>query len=194
MRPRLAVFASGTGSNFVAIARAAQAGALHAELALLFSDNPDAPVLGRAAELGVPTETFTPTSCGSRLKYEQDLCSMLDRHQIDLVALAGYMRIVGPPLLASHPNRILNIHPSLLPAFPGKDSVREAHAAGVPETGVTVHFIDEGIDTGPVVDQVRIPIIPGETAEELEGRIHAVEHRLYPAVLQSVLMDLRETK
>lgn len=192
MRVRLAVFASGTGSNFVAISQAVQSGIVDADLALLFSDNPEAPVLTRAQDQGIPTVSFTPSACGSRLEYEQRLCSMLDEYAVDLVALAGYMRIIGAPLLESRPRRILNIHPSLLPAFPGRNSIEDAHAAGMHATGVTVHFIDEGVDTGPIIEQVVVPISREESVEQLEERIHKVEHRLYPAVLQSVIANLQE--
>lgn len=192
MKARLAVFASGTGSNFVSIAKAVEAGQVEADLALLFCDNPQAGVLDRATELGIPAVAFSPADCESRTDYEQRLCTLLSDYRIDLVALAGYMRIIGAPLLVSHANKILNIHPSLLPDFPGRDSIAEAHKAGVAQTGVTIHYIDEGIDTGPVIAQEAVHVSPGEPLSVLEERIHEVEHRLYPSVLQRVISGFKE--
>lgn len=186
-RPRLAVFASGTGSNFMAIAKATRDGGLDADLALLFCDQPHAPVLKRAAELGVASRCFSPAEYESRAGYEGRLRDLLVDQRIDGVALAGYMRIIGQPLLDSYPGRILNIHPSLLPAFPGRHAIAEAYAAGATETGVTVHFIDAGVDTGPIIAQRSVPLIPGESLEGLTARVHRVEHELYPEVLQQVM-------
>lgn len=191
MTVRLAVFASGTGSNFASIAQAVRDRALDVELALLFCDNPGAPVLERAREFSVPTLTFTPADCGTRLGYEQRILDSLLAESIDLVALAGYMRIVRSPLLEAYAGRIVNLHPALLPAFPGVRAIADAFEAGASETGVTVHFIDAGTDTGPIIAQRAVPIDPGEGLEELESRIHQVEHQMYPEVLQSVIGGLR---
>lgn len=193
MTLRLAVFASGTGSNFVAIAQAIDAGKVDAELALLFCDNPNAPVITRAAEMGIPSLAIAPADCANRVDYETRIREALDESQIQLVALAGYMRIVGAPLLESYEGRIINIHPSLLPAFPGRHAIEDAWVAGVSETGVSIHYVDEGIDTGPLIAQQRIPILPGETCEELENRIHRVEHRLYPDAIQTVIGGFNES-
>lgn len=187
MTARLAVFASGTGSNFVAIARAIEAGEVDADLVLLFCDQASAPVLDRAREFGVEALAFAPTDCESRRDYEQRILDALTERSVDLVALAGYMRIVKSPLLEAYGGRIVNLHPSLLPDFPGGHSIADAFEAGVPETGVTVHYIDEGIDTGPVIAQQRVALVPGEGLDDLEQRVHQVEHVLYPRVLQQLI-------
>lgn len=189
-KPRLAVLASGSGSNFQAIAEAVSAGQIQAELALLFSDHSDAKVLERAKTLGIPSASARVRDFSSKSDYEAHLLRLLQNHRIDLVVLAGYMRIVGAKLLAAFPQRIINLHPSLLPAFPGRHGIDDAFNAGVSATGVTVHYIDEGIDTGPVIAQREVPIFPTDTLESLEERIHAVEHVLYPQVLADLVQKL----
>lgn len=189
-KPRLAVLASGSGSNFQAIAEAVSAGQIQAELALLFSDHHDAKVLERAKTLGIPSTSAQMRDFSSKTDYEAHLLQLLQNHRIDLVVLAGYMRIIGEQLLVAFPQRIVNLHPSLLPAFPGRHGIRDAFDAGVEVTGVTVHFIDEGIDTGPVIAQREVPIFETDTLESLEERIHAMEHQLYPEVLAGLVRQL----
>lgn len=187
---RLAVFASGSGSNFEAIARAAEVGEIPAELALLVSDQPDCLALKRAGNRGIPILALSPNDFESKAEFEAEIVKALDAASIDLVALAGYMRIVGPTLLSAYQGRIVNLHPALLPAFPGAHAITDALEAGVGETGVTVHYIDAGVDTGPVIEQRTVAVLPGDTEETLAERIHVVEHELYPKVLRDLLLDL----
>ncbi len=187
---KLAVFASGNGSNFAAIAEAVQQGSIPgAQLSLLVSDEPGCYALERARQLGVPAVSFSPSQFGSKAEFEVTILEWLNRNEIDLVALAGYMRLVGPALLEPYQGRIVNIHPSLLPAFPGRTAIADALAAGVSETGVTIHFIDSGIDTGPVIDQRRVQILEGDTLESLSSRVHEVEHDMYPQVLAKLISE-----
>ena len=189
---RIAVLASGNGSNFQAIAEAIQQKHLDADIVLLFSDNPQAKVLQRAEALGIDAQAFAPKDFSAKSIYEAELLHLLEEKHVELVVLAGYMRLIGPVLLEAFPKKIVNIHPSLLPAFPGLHGIRDAYEAGVPETGVTVHYIDKGIDTGPIIAQQRIPVSQQDTLESLEKKIHQVEHRLYPAVLQQIIKQDKE--
>lgn len=186
-KPRLAVLASGSGTNFQAIAEAVAAGQIDANLVLLFCDHHDAYAKTRAAAMNIPAVSAEVKEFPSKGEYETHLLGILREFQVDLVALAGYMRIVGPGLLAAFPQRIVNIHPALLPAFPGRHGIEDAFNAGVTVTGVTVHYVDEGIDTGPIIAQREVPVLPDDTVEDLEERIHAVEHQLYPAVLADLV-------
>lgn len=183
---RIAIFASGNGSNFQAIADAVAAGKVDATIAFLFCDKPKAFAIERAKKLNIPVITFTPKRFEDRVAYENEILKHLDEEAVDLVVLAGYMRIVGPTLLTAYANRIVNIHPSLLPSFPGRHGIQDAFEAGVPETGVTVHLVDEGVDTGPIIAQEKVAILPDDTLESLETRIHQVEHRLFPQVIQQL--------
>ena len=187
MSRRLAVFASGTGTNFSAIVDHVRAGSLHADVVLLVCDRPGAPVVERARGAGVPVLELAPRRFASKADYEQTVLDRLRLYRVDVVVLAGYMRIVTPLLMAAYPNRILNIHPAYLPEFPGKQGILDAFHAGVAQTGVTVHLIDEGVDSGPILRQVRVPRYPEDTLDTLEARIHGVEHELYPAVIESFL-------
>lgn len=189
---RLAVFASGSGSNFEAIVRAFQTDQINAEVALLVCDRPDAFVLKRAETLGVPSVAFRPKSFDSKEAYEQEVLDHLLGASIDLVVLAGYMRIVGNTLLKAYPNKLINIHPSLLPNYPGKKGIDDAFEDGATETGVTVHIVDEGIDTGPILAQETVAIEPDDTIESLERKIHAVEHELFPKVIQTYIKKLQK--
>lgn len=183
---RIAVFASGSGSNFQAIVDAVQARKLDVSIELLVCDKPNAKVVERAAAAGIETFAFRPKEYASRADYEGEIVSRLQQKQIDLVVLAGYMRIVGETLLKPYEGRIVNIHPSLLPSFPGLDAIGQALAHGVKVTGVTVHFVDGGMDTGPIIAQRAVSIEEGESADSLAGKIHPVEHELYPAVIGSI--------
>lgn len=188
---RLAVFASGNGSNLQALIEARELGLLEAEIALVVCDKPGAYCLDRATKAGISTFAFDPKSYLDKAHYEEEIKRHLENHGVEYLILAGYMRLIGPTLLESYPQRILNIHPSLLPLFPGKDGVGQALAAGVRVTGVTIHYVDEGIDTGPILAQVVVPINFNEERTSLEQKVHSVEHSLYPRVIQSVLEKRR---
>jgi phosphoribosylglycinamide formyltransferase-1 len=181
---RVAVFASGSGSNFQAIVDAAKRGDIDAEIALLVCDKPQAKVVERARRAGVEVYAFRPQDYASREAYERDILRELDKRNIDLVVLAGYMRLVSDTLLKPYYGKIINIHPALLPSFPGMHGVRDAFQYGVKITGVTVHFVDSGVDTGPIIAQRAVEIREDDTEETLEERIHAAEHALYPQVIQ----------
>lgn len=184
---RIAVFASGQGSNFRRLADAAQAGDLAGgRVVLLVSDRPDCGAVAHARVSGLPVFARRHTEFGGRDGWENAVLRELASCRIDLIVLAGYMRIVGPTLLSAYGGRMVNVHPSLLPDFPGLHAVRQALLAGVAETGVTVHYVDEGVDTGPVIAQARVPILPGDTEETLTERVHAAEHALLPAVVRGI--------
>ncbi|XJZ28998.1 phosphoribosylglycinamide formyltransferase [Bacillota bacterium Lsc_1132] len=184
---KIAVFASGSGSNFQAIVNAVQSSELAAEISLLVCDKPGAQVIERAEKAGISSFVFQAKAYASKEAFEQEIVFKLKSQNVDFVVLAGYMRLIGPTLLNEYEGRIVNIHPSLLPEFPGKDAIGQALAAGVKETGVTIHFVDEGMDTGPIIAQKQVDINENETLESLQAKIHAVEHQLYPAILQKLL-------
>ncbi|WP_144480445.1 phosphoribosylglycinamide formyltransferase [Cytobacillus oceanisediminis] len=189
---KIAVFASGSGSNFQAIAVAAQSGILNAEISLLVCDKPGAFAVDRAEMLGIPALVISPKSYPSKEAYEEEILQKLTSLEVDLIVLAGYMRLIGPTLLNAYEGKIINIHPSLLPAFPGKDAIGQALAAGVKTTGVTIHYVDEGMDTGPVIASAAVNIIAGETHESLQKKIQRIEHSLYPEVLEELLNGKEE--
>ncbi|MFC4618983.1 phosphoribosylglycinamide formyltransferase [Camelliibacillus cellulosilyticus] len=180
---RVAVFASGAGSNFQAIVDAVRTGTLEADICLLVCDQPGAPVIDRARRAGIPTFVRAPKSFSEKAAYERAVLDALKVHDISFIVLAGYMRLVGPTLLSAFPNRIVNLHPSLLPAFPGLHAIEQAARAGVKVTGVTIHYVDAGMDTGPIIAQRAIEIKDGETLDQLTERIHDIEHKLYPETL-----------
>ncbi|ASA25591.1 phosphoribosylglycinamide formyltransferase [Paenibacillus donghaensis] len=181
---RIAVFASGQGSNFAALAAAQRGGRLGSgRIELLVSDKPEAPVAQRAEEAGVPSLLLRPKDFASRELYEAEIVAELQRREIGLIVLAGYMRLITPTLLVPYAGRIINIHPSLLPAFAGKDAIGQALDYGVKLTGVTVHFVDGGMDTGPVIAQRGVQVEEQDTVESLAERIHQVEYELYPQVV-----------
>lgn len=183
---RLGVLGSGEGTNFEAIARAIQCGELNAEIRLVASDVPDAPILAKAAAYGSAPLVLPPSRYRTRLEpgIEAELAAMLAEAGVELVVLAGYMRMVKAPLLERFEGRIINMHPSLLPAFPGREAWRQALDAGVVTTGCTVHWVDAGMDTGPIISQARVDIRPGDTVESLRCRIQAAEHDLYPKTIE----------
>lgn len=183
----IAVFASGNGTNLQAIINSIAKGVLRANLALVVSDQRDAFALKRAKRAGVRAIFVDPKEFGSREAYEKYICSILKKEKVDLVILAGFMRILSPVLVRAYRNRILNIHPALLPAFKGMDSIKDAYQYGVKATGVTVHFVDEKMDHGPIVAQESVSILDGESVAELEARIHKVEHKLYSKAIARVL-------
>ncbi|MFC3749496.1 phosphoribosylglycinamide formyltransferase [Paenibacillus sp. GCM10012306] len=181
---RIAVFASGQGSNFAALAEAQKAGKLGAgSIELLVSDKPESGAAQRAEEAGIPTLLLRPKDFASRELYEAEIVAELQRRDIGLIVLAGYMRLITPVLLTPYAERIINIHPSLLPSFAGINAIGQALDYGVKLTGVTVHFVDGGMDTGPVIAQRTVAVEDNDTAETLAERIHQVEHGLYADVV-----------
>ncbi|CAK1247293.1 Folate-dependent phosphoribosylglycinamide formyltransferase PurN (PurN) [Fructobacillus cardui] len=186
-KARLAVFASGTGTNFSALQEAIVDKDLPAEIVLVVVDHQDAPVIERAAKWNIPVFKVWYLSYENKAAAEQAIVAELQAHQVDGILLAGYMRILTETLLSAFPQKIVNLHPALLPKFPGRHSILDAYEAGVRQTGVTVHFIDNGIDTGPAIAQQAVPRLPEDSLEDLTERIHAVEHELYPAVLADLL-------
>jgi phosphoribosylglycinamide formyltransferase-1 len=186
--PRLAVLGSGRGSNFVALHQAIAAGRLNAEIALVVSDLPEAPILERARAFGLPAAALPPSPFRTKLgpDAETALLDLLRGASVDWIILAGYMRVVKEPLLAAYPGRVINIHPSLLPAFRGLRAWEQALAAGATETGCTVHFVNAEIDAGKIIAQQRVPILRGDTPDTLHARIQAAEHELFPRALAEV--------
>jgi phosphoribosylglycinamide formyltransferase-1 len=183
---RLGVLGSGRGSNFVAIAQAIAEGRLHAEVVLVASDFADARILEEGRSRGLPVYACPPSKFKTKLEpeIESALAVELKNAGAELIVLAGYMRVLKEPLLAAFPGRIVNIHPSLLPKFPGLRAWEQALLAGESEAGCTVHWVNEKIDDGPALGQSRVPVLPGDTPESLHQRIHGAEHTLYPEVLQ----------
>ena len=182
---RLGILGSGKGSNFRAIADAIARGELDAEVAVVISDFADAGILALARERGFRAEYVAPGKFRTKMEpeNEQKLAALLQEAGVDLVVLAGYMRMVKAPLLDAFPRRIINIHPSLLPAFPGLEAWAQAVAAGVKESGCTVHYVDSGMDSGEIIAQAKVPVLPDDTAETLHARIQVEEHKIYPAVV-----------
>ena len=181
---RLGILASGSGTNFQALAEACHEKRIDAEVATLIVNVPGAGALARAEKLGVPAQVIDHQAFTDRALFERELVRALQTAKVDLVCLAGFMRLVGQTLLAPFAGRILNIHPSLLPAFPGLNAVRQALDYRVAVTGCTVHVVDSGTDTGPILLQAAVPVQPGDTEETLAARIHAQEHQLYPAAVR----------
>lgn len=184
----IAIFGSGSGSNYQAIAEAIADGRLDARIACVFSDVEDAFILERARMLGHPAIYLDCAPFKTKLDGEAEAraINLIKQHGGDFIALAGFMRIVKPGLLNAFAGRIVNIHPSLLPAFPGLGPAQQALEAGVKETGCTVHFVDAGIDTGLTIVQRTVPLLPGDTVETLMNRIHVQEHIAYPEALQKI--------
>ena len=182
---RLGVLGSGRGSNLEAIASAINEGRIPANLAAVLSDQPGARILELGRRYSVRTEMVVPTTPRGRLDAETEgkFVDVLREENVDLVVLAGFMRIVGPVFVAAYPRRIINIHPSLLPKHRGANAAAQALAAGDETTGCTVHYVDEGVDTGEIIAQREVPVLPGDTAEALQARIQAAEHELLPSVI-----------
>jgi phosphoribosylglycinamide formyltransferase-1 len=193
---RLGILGSGTGSNFVAIARACASGAVPAEVVLVLSDVADAGILARAAEFNILARFIAPGKFRTKLddEAESTFVRALTEAQVDLVVLAGFMRVLKGGFLRSFEGRIVNIHPSLLPAFPGLEAWRQALDYGVKVTGCTVHFVDAGLDAGPIIAQQAVPILDGDTAESLHQRIHLAEHELYPKCVAALAQGLARTQ
>lgn len=192
MSRRLGILLSGRGSNFLAILRHIRAGRLRAEIACAVSDRADAPGLAAARAEGLPA-VFVDPSARRKADFELELAEVLDRHAVNLVCLAGYMRILGPTLLECCGGRIVNIHPSLLPAFPGLHAQRQALARGVRFAGCTVHWVDAGVDSGPIIRQAVVPVLEGDTEETLSARILEMEHATYWKAIRDVLQKESDT-
>jgi phosphoribosylglycinamide formyltransferase 1 len=178
-----AVFASGRGSNLGAIIEALKENKISARLALVVSDRPEARALELARTANIPTAVFDRQNFADRGSFEEAILARLREARIDFIVLAGYMRILSPQFVQAYRDQIINIHPSFLPAFKGAHAIADAFAAGIKETGVTVHFVDEEIDHGDVILQEKVAITPEDTLETLEEKIHKVEHRLYPKAI-----------
>ena len=186
-RPRLAVLISGRGSNLQSIIDAIGAGALDATIALVVSNRADAAGLLRAREAGIEAVHLDPRKHADREAYDRSIVDLLRAHAVDLVCLAGFMRLVGAVLLDAFPNGILNVHPSLLPSFPGLEAQRQALEHGVRLTGATVHLVNSELDSGPIVLQAAVPVLDDDTVETLSARILVEEHRIYPEAIRIVL-------
>ena len=190
---KLGVLGSGSGSNMQAILDAIEDGSLDAEIVLVMSDHPDAYILERAREAGITAEVI---DCGGfKTKFPDEsqsaVAEKLKSHGVDIVCLAGFMRLVKQPMLDIFPERILNIHPSLLPAYPGLMAWRQAVEDGASESGCTVHFVDAGMDTGPIILQAKVPVLVNDTADTLHARIQVEEHQLYPDAIRLVWNDIQ---
>ena len=184
---RLAIFASGTGSNYQAIDQAIKTGELDAEIVLLVSDQSGAKVIEKAAQNQLATFVFNAKDYQTKQAFETEIVSELQAHQVDWIVLAGFMRLIGPTLLKPYQRRIINIHPSILPAFPGLDAVGQALDAGVKISGTTIHYVDSGMDTGEIIAQEPVRVESGMTKEELQAEIQKIEHELYPKTIQQLI-------
>lgn len=184
--PRFGVLGSGKGSNFRALAEAWRGCALGSEPVIVLSDIETAGILPLAEEFGIPGRFVAPGPFRTKMtsEAEEEIVRLLREARVDFVVLAGFMRVIKEPLLRAFPGRILNIHPSLLPAFRGLEAWRQALEAGVPEAGCTVHLVDAGVDTGAILGQSRVPVLPDDTAESLHARIQIAEHELYPRMVR----------
>lgn len=186
LKKKIAIFASGSGTNFEAIAKACAQGRINAEVVLCVCDHPGAFVTERAKGMNIAVLELRPKNFPSKAEYEQLILQELNRREVEFIVLAGYMRIIGDTLLKEFENKIVNIHPSLLPAFPGVDAIGQALNYGVKIFGVTVHYVDHTLDGGKIINQAAIPY-DGDNREELEAMIHAREHALYVSTLRNLL-------
>lgn len=180
----IAVFASGRGTNFGAIIRAIKSGKIKANLSLLVCDNPKAGAIGRAKRAGVKLALIKREGFANKKDFEAKIIAHLEENKIDLIVLAGFMRLLSPEFVSKYQGRILNIHPALLPSFRGAQGLKDAFEYGVKVTGVTVHFVDEKTDHGPIILQKEVKIEEDDTLETLEKKMHKIEHRLYPEAVR----------
>ncbi len=180
----IAVFASGRGTNFSSIARAAKKGLIKAQIALLVCDNPKAGVILRAKRAGIRTVLIKREDFADKYKFEGKISEVIKENNIELIVLAGFMRMLSPDFVVKYRNKIINVHPALLPAFKGTQAIKDAFDYGVKVTGVTVHFVDELMDSGPVILQQAVKIEETDTLHTLEQKIHKIEHKLYPQAIQ----------
>ena len=187
MKKRIGVLLSGRGSNFEALAESVAAGRIpNAEIAVVISNREDAPGIERANARRINSRVI-PSKGLEREVYDRQVAAVLDEHKVDLICLAGYMRLLSPFFVAKYPSRILNIHPSLLPSFPGLESQRQALEYGVKIAGCTVHFVDENLDAGPIILQATVPVLDGDTEASLSEKILKEEHRIYTEAVKIVL-------
>lgn len=191
---RFGVLGSGKGSNFRALAEAWRAGTLGCTPVIVLSDVGTSGILGLAEEFGIPGRFVAPGPFRTKMspEAEGEIVRLLEEARVDFVVLAGFMRVIKEPLLRAFPGRILNIHPSLLPEFRGLEAWRQALEAGVPEAGCTVHLVDAGVDTGKILGQSRVPVLPGDAAETLHARIQIAEHELYPRMVREFAQGIRK--
>lgn len=181
---RLAVLISGRGSNLQSIIDVSKKGMIDAEIAIVISDKKDAYGLVRAKENDIPTLSLSPKDYKNREEFDKKVVEELNKHKVDLVLLAGFMRIVTPALIEPFRDRIMNIHPALLPSFPGLDAQKQALEHGVKFSGCTVHFVEEGMDEGPIIIQAVVPVMDNDTVDSLSERILKYEHKIYPIAVQ----------
>lgn len=184
---RIAVFASGFGSNFQAIIEAVKNNSLNAEIALLVSDKPGCKAIERAEEHLIPVFAFSAKEYADKEAYETEILQELRQRGVDYIVLAGYMRYIGRVLLESFPMKIINLHPALLPSFPGAHGIADAFRHGVKVFGITIHYVDEGVDTGKIIEQFAFHANDGATLEDVERQIHQLEHTHYPATINKVI-------
>jgi len=184
---RLAILVSGSGTNMQNLLRKMKAGEIPAEASLVVSDNPSAAALEKAKALGVETAVIDRKKFSSKADFEAEIIKVLTEKKIDLIALAGFMRILSPEFVTRYLGRLINVHPSYLPAFPGAHAIRDAFEAKVQETGVTVHFVIPEVDAGPVILQRRVGVDAKDTLESLETKVHTLEYEIYPEALKLVL-------
>ena len=182
-KPILGVLCSGRGTNLQSIMAAVESGQIPASIGVVLTDKPEAKALERAEKAGIPHAFIDRRAYETRRDFEEQLVSKLRQHDVSLVILAGFMRILSPYFVQQYPGRILNVHPALLPAFPGAHAHRDVLAYGVKVSGCTIHFVDEGTDSGPIILQAAVPVLPEDTEETLAERVLAVEHRLYPRAI-----------
>ena len=182
----VAVLVSGDGSNLQAIIDAALEPTYGADIVAVISDRPDVKALDRAASAAIPTEVIDWDDFDSRDQFSLAICDAADRHRAEALVLAGFMRVLAPVAIGRFPDRIVNIHPALLPSFPGAHAVRETLAYGTTLTGVPVHFVDEEVDHGPIIYQEAVAVLPDDDEASLHARIQEVEHRVYPAVVDAL--------
>lgn len=184
---KLVFMVSGSGTNMENIVRRIRESSLEAEASAVISDKPGVGALERAARLAVPVHVVDRKQYADKAAFESEIMRIIDSLGADYIVLAGFMRILSDTFVLKYWGRIINIHPSLLPAFPGAHGIRDAFEAKVSETGVTVHFVDTGVDTGRIILQRKVPVLSGDTLETLEARVHSVEYEIYPEALKKVL-------
>lgn len=190
----IAVFASGSGTNFETILQHIEDGSLPVQCQCLIVDKEQAYARTRAQQHQIEDHYFNPKSYPNKEAYEKDILKVLKDKNVDLIVLSGYMRFIGKVLLEAYPKAIINLHPAYLPEFPGAHSIQDAFEAGVSQTGVTVHYVDEGVDTGPIIRQERVPIDPNWNLETLEEHVHAMEYDLFWQVIKSVAEEMEGKK
>ena len=184
---KIAVFASGFGSNFQALIEAVKQQTLNADIVLLVSDNPSSKAVERANAAGIDAFTFYAKDYAGKAAYEQAVLAELQKRQVEYIVLAGYMRIIGSTLLEAFPMRIINLHPALLPSFPGAHGIADAYNYGVKVFGITIHFVDEGVDTGKIINQFAFHAEDDDTLETIETKIHQLEHQYFPLTINEVI-------